>query len=212
VDVLELRLFWNLGLLRQPDTEYQYFPLDLPPPRSPMRIIDGGAFIGDSLQCFLSHNHQIEAVAAFEPDPVNFRRLCQFAQQNREAIPFPIMFPCGLADETIMQRFSSDGGTTSRLTDDGDSLIQLISIDEAIPSFDPTLIKLDVEGAEIAALKGAAKTIRRSQPDLAVCVYHSADHLWRVPLLMHEFVPKHQLALRYHQFNGFEVVAYAFRN
>lgn len=211
-DLLDLRLTWNLELLREPDTAYQYFPVDLPPPRTPMRLIDGGAFVGDSLQCFLAHNLKIAAVAAFEPDPENFRRLCQFAMQNRQAIPFPIMFPCGLADKTMMQRFSSDGGTASRLTDDGDCLVQLVTVDEAIPSFAPTLVKLDVEGAEIAALNGAAETIRHYQPDLAVCVYHLPDHLWRVPLLMHELVPNHRLALRYHQFNDFEVVAYAFRN
>ena len=58
-DLLELRLTWNLELLREPDTEYQYFPLDLPPPRTPMRLIDGGAFIGDSIQCFLNRNYKI---------------------------------------------------------------------------------------------------------------------------------------------------------
>ncbi|MEP6821239.1 MAG: hypothetical protein ABI946_02705 [Chthoniobacterales bacterium] len=51
--------------------------------------------------------------------------------------------------------------------------------------------------------------ISEHQPTLAVCVYHAPEHLWTLPKLMHELDPDAQLALRYHQFNGFDIVAYA---
>jgi FkbM family methyltransferase len=212
LDLLELRLTWNVQLLREPDRKRQYFPAGFPLPAQPMRLVDGGAFDGDSVRSFLDENLKIEAVAAFEPDPVNFRRLCQFTSQHREAIGSTVLFPCGLGDQTAMHSFAAGNGGASSLTGDGNSLIQVVSIDDVIPSFAPTLIKLDIEGAEAAALKGAARTIRSCKPNLAVCVYHSPDHLWTVPLLMHKLLPAHKLALRYHQFNGFDAVAYAFRN
>jgi FkbM family methyltransferase len=212
IDLLELRLTWNLELLRQPDTEYQYFPRDLPSPRTPMRLIDGGAFVGDSMQCFLNHNLKIEAVAAFEPDAANFRRLREFANRHRDEICSAVLFPCGVSDQMAMLKFLTGRGAGSNLSDEGNEIIQVVTIDDVIPSFAPTLIKLDVEGAELAALNGAAETIRRYEPDLAICVYHLPDHLWKVPLLMHELAPNHHLALRYHQFNDFDVVAYAFRH
>jgi hypothetical protein len=39
----------------------------------------------------------------------------------------------------------------------------------------PTLIKLDVEGAEVEALNGAARLIREHRPKLAICAYHKSD-------------------------------------
>lgn len=97
----------------------------------------------------------------------------------------------------------------SVITPEGSLHIQVVALDDVLPSFNPTLIKLDIEGAEPAALRGAAGTIRRNQPKLAVSVYHEPDHLWKIPVLMRELLPTHPLALRYHQFNGFDVVAYA---
>ena len=93
----------------------------------------------------------------------------------------------------------------------GESSIQVVAIDDVLPTFAPTFIKLDVEGAEPAALRGARRTIERHCPDVAVCVYHAASHLWEVPLLLHDLQPEYSFMLRYHQFNGFDAVAYAFR-
>jgi len=43
---------------------------------------------------------------------------------------------------------------------------------------------MDIEGAELDALKGAENTIRESLPDLAICLYHSPSHLWEIPLFI----------------------------
>ena len=209
VDLVEMRLTGNLQLLREPDCEHQYFPLDLPPIAQPIRLIDGGAFIGDTLQSMLDHNLSFDAVAAFEPDSANFLKLCQFADKHQKQLGARTLLPCGLGEQTAMRAFATGRGGGSSIAKEGDACIQVVALDDALPSFNPTFIKLDIEGAEPAALRGAAKTIRGSRPRLAVSVYHEPDHLWTIPLLMHELSPAQTLALRYHQFNGFDVVAYA---
>ena len=210
VDLIELRLTGNLQLLRDPDQKHQYFPLDLPSIPQPIRMVDGGAYVGDTLQSLLDQHFGFEAVAAFEPDPENFRQLCQFSDRHQQQLGMRTVLPCGLGSHTAMCTFATGRGSGSFLTNEGNAHIQVVALDDVLPSFSPTFIKLDIEGAEPAALRGAAKMIRSSQPRLAVCVYHEPDHLWMIPLLMHELVPTHALALRYHQFNGLEVVAYAF--
>jgi hypothetical protein len=51
-----------------------------------------------------------------------------------------------------------------------------------VPDGRATFVKFDIEGAEPGALRGAAETIARNRPILAVCVYHVQDHLWTLPL------------------------------
>jgi len=209
VDLIELRLTGNLQLLRDPDQKHQYFPLDLPSIPQPIRMVDGGAYVGDTLQSLLDQHLGFEAVAAFEPDPENFRQLCQFADNHRQLLGMRTLLPCGLGSQTVTCTFAMGKGGGSVIIPEGGLHIQVVALDDVLPSFNPTFIKLDIEGAEPAALCGAAGTIRRSQPKLAVCVYHKPDHLWEIPILMRELLPTHPLALRYHQFNGFDVVAYA---
>jgi FkbM family methyltransferase len=55
-------------------------------------------------------------------------------------------------------------------------------------------IKMDIEGAERQALTGAAHTLRRWQPRLAICAYHLDDD----PTLLPAIVKAAQPAYRYH--------------
>lgn len=207
---LALRLTFDVQCLAQPAQANHYLPGDLPAPQAPMRLVDGGAFDGDTVRAFLAHGVKLEAVAAFEPDPANFRLLSQSLSAAKADISEAILFPCGLGRETAISRFSAGAGAGSSLDQSGETVIQLVALDEVLPTFRPSFIKLDVEGAEPEALRGAAVTIARHQPRLAVCVYHAPDHLWTIPALVRELEPRYRLALRYHQFNGFDVVLYAF--
>ena len=47
------------------------------------------------------------------------------------------------------------------------------------------MIKMDIEGSEVPALKGGAKAIERHKPKLAICVYHKWDDLLTIPRLIH---------------------------
>ena len=174
-----------------------------------MRLIDGGAFTGDSLALFLANGAELEAVAAFEPDPANYKQLCAEIAKSLPRLGEAIAVPCGLGAKTEMLSFRAGAGAASAIGSEGEINIQVVALDDVLPSFAPTFLKLDIEGAEPLALNGAAKLIRRFRPRLAVCVYHEPQHLWTIPRLIREIEPSYRIALRYHQFNGFDVVAYA---
>ncbi|MCE9587115.1 MAG: FkbM family methyltransferase [Verrucomicrobia bacterium] len=208
-DHLAFRLTFDQSLLASPLIETQYAPADLPPPRQPMRLVDGGAFIGDTVDFFLDQGVRIEAVAAFEPDMINFRKLVDASTRYTAEGIETLLYPCGIGGETGMLRFQSGQGAGSQLTESGDLHVQVMALDDVLPNFKPTLIKLDIEGAEIEALNGARRTIQQGMPDLAVCVYHTPTHLWEIPQLIRKLFPAYRLSLRAHRFNGFDTVLYA---
>ena len=87
--------------------------------------------------------------------------------------------------------------------------MECASLDETLACERPTYIKMDIEGAEMDALAGAAATLARHAPTLAICSYHVQDHLWRVPGRINELMPDARLLLRTHCVDGFDLVCYA---
>jgi hypothetical protein len=57
---------------------------------------------------------------------------------------------------------------------------------------------MDIENMEVYALKGGRNLIRQHKPKLAISAYHSLEHIWQVPLLIHEIEPDYRLYLRHH--------------
>jgi FkbM family methyltransferase len=91
------------------------------------------------------------------------------------------------------------------------SYIEVVSIDEFFKSEGdfPDFIKMDIEGSEIEALKGARDTISIQAPRLAISIYHKASDLWEIPLLIKNLNPKYKLFIGHHSFFWAESVVYA---
>jgi FkbM family methyltransferase len=58
--------------------------------------------------------------------------------------------------------------STGKVADSGGQAIELITIDSLVTHHPVTVIKLDVEGHEVQALKGAADTLEATRPTLFV--------------------------------------------
>ena len=75
--------------------------------------------------------------------------------------------------------------------------IEVCSIDNVIDD-KVTFIKMDIEGSELEALKGAEKTVRSHKPKLAICLYHKIEDFWEIPLYINEIVPEYKLYAAHH--------------
>lgn len=204
--ILRFRFTGDYTALPLPDETGQYFPDDLPPWSYPLRLIDCGAFDGDTLRQAVSLGHELEAVAAFEPDPANYGRLTSNSSDVAKEIT---LWPCGVSSHTGQFRFAAGHGGGSAISQSGGALVQCVALDDALPTFQPNLIKMDIEGAEVAALLGARAIITRNRPGLAICLYHKPQHLWQIPLLIRDWNLNYRLYLRIHRYNGFDLVMYA---
>ena len=115
-------------------------------------------------------------------------------------------FAAGERRETLT--FDATGTVTSSLGA-GTSTVEAAPLDELLAESRPTFIKMDIEGAEPSALRGAAALIRRNSPVLAVCLYHAQEHLWELPQFIHTLNPDYDLFLRRYSDECWELVCYA---
>ena len=191
----------------QPD---QYFAADVPSWKTPIRMIDCGAFTGDTIQWAVEHSIELEAVAAFEPQAENYRQLTMYAKGNLSKLN-PLLIPCGVLDRTRQVKFQPDEMvlSSSHVSDEGTITIQCVSIDECLPGFAPNLIKMDTEGCERDALLGAKSTIEKYRPGLAITGYHKPADLWQLPALINNIEPNYKFYMRAHAEHCFETVIYA---
>lgn len=203
--VIEFRLSGDYACLPAPALHDQYHPADLPRWPERLRFIDGGAFTGDTLLQLEAAGYAFDAIAAFEPDLGNFRQLVR----NSARFGTAISLPCGLAECTKRIGFTEGMGGGSHIDSSAAEQITCVALDEALPGFQPNLIKLDVEGAELQALEGAARTIARYRPALAISLYHHPEHLWRIPLLIDSWKLGYRFHLRGHAQSSFDLVLYA---
>jgi len=104
-------------------------------------------------------------VYIFEPDTVNARHVENNIALNR--LNNAALVKGAVADKTGQLRFKEHrGGEAGNLTGgDGDRLIDVYALDDFIKEkgIKPTLIKLDVEGAEYAALTGLKEYLKQAE-------------------------------------------------
>jgi hypothetical protein len=67
---------------------------------------------------------------------------------------------------------------------------------------------MDIEGAELEALKGARETIEKYHPGLAISVYHKPEDIWVIPQWINE-IGGYDFYLRPHAHSTFDTVCYA---
>ncbi len=99
---------------------------------------------------------------------------------------------------------------SSCLTQNGKFSVRVSRLDDMLDTEEGcTFIKMDIEGAELQALRGAESTIRQESPKLAICVYHKNDDLLTIPRYLHSINPRYSFYLRAHESKSGEVVLYA---
>ena len=193
------------------DPQDQYFPSDIVELDESEFFIDCGAYTGDTLWNFLQVTHgMFKGYVAIEPDPTNYVWLCEKVGTLPIHISDRVKTLCVATGESEgRSRFASGGTLGAGFSSSGDIEVEVISIDSLTIDDPISSIKMDVEGAELETLKGSRNVIREHTPKLAVCIYHSPDDLWRIPLYLKEMDNKAGLFSRIHECDGFDVVAYS---
>ena len=168
--------------------------------------VDGGSYDGDTIRTFIDRvGGRFNEIYAFEPDPATFTKL----KANFRDEPRVHPIHAGLHSHTGGLRFRDDATRGAIFTDDGQTEMPVITIDDVLGDRPLTYVKMNIEGAEIEALRGGRNAIRRWTPRLAISAYHRPSDLWRIPQLVLELNPDYALYLRQHDGGIIETVLYA---
>lgn len=165
-------------------------------------FVDVGAFDGFTSLEFMRRYPEYRAVEVFEPDPVNFRH-CSSALAGRPRVR---LHQLGASDKAAMLSFAANG-STSALSSVGSICVRVEKLDE-LPMGRPTFIKMDIEGAELDALRGAQNLIANNRPRLAICAYHRPSDLWRIPRFVLDCCSNYDLYMRHYTECIYETVIF----
>lgn len=172
------------------------------------RLLDAGAHHGQLIARYASTRPgDLAQVWAVEPDAANRQALeswCAGAppelRSNIEVHDF------ALGRRSGQRCFVSDQGYASRLWAQGRHLVPVRALDE-LP-WDPTFIKLHLEGGEWRALQGGTNMLRACAPLIALTVYHRRDGLQHTAHWLMKLLPDYQWRFRLHGWIGTAAVIY----
>ena len=194
----EVFLGFILGNVSSKLNDYVYDPmpqyfLDGFMPRAGDILIDGGAFDGSSGATFKKYGCE---VYAFELDATNFST----AYERGKSEGFTVE-NFGLGEYSHEMKYLSESYGSS-INNNGSLTAQIISLDEYVveknlPRID--FIKLDVEGSEMDTLKGAALSIARWKPRLAISAYHHLPDVYIIYEFLKKIRPDYEFAFRHYR-------------
>ena len=202
----------DVGKLDELQTDGQYFN-ELTRNCEVQYLVDCGAYVGDTVEAAVSfYKERVKGIISFEPDENNIRRLKERVQKLGFADDRLYLIPKGSWSGRATLHFASDNSSSS-ISEDGDLVIEVDSVDHVVDSLNKPIgfLKIDVEGSEKETLRGAAGTIQKYHPLLAVCVYHRPEDLYELPETICELSKEHpyHFYLRYHGPDLRELVLYA---
>ena len=160
---------------------------------------DLGAYNGDTIREFLQlTNNKYNRIFAAEPDKRNYKQLSAYLEAS--GLSDIKIFERAIWKETAELSFSDSGGRQSTLLTGQRHIVQAVDIDTLLEDERVTYIKMDVEGAEMEALKGGKEQIKRNKPKLFIAAYHHDADIFLLPLFMWQLVPEYKVYLRKHPY------------
>lgn len=190
----------------------QYFPEDIILLTDSNNIVDCGAYRGDTLEEFDKlTGGEYGHYYAFELDHSNYVKLQEKAQSLDRGDKITC-FPYGVwsEDNDISYGMMASADSISIYNPRGAQKAHVVSLDKQLNGLMIDFIKMDIEGAEMEALKGCNEIIKGQHPVVAVCVYHRIEDMWEVPLYLKELCSEYKIYMRHHaKYDLTETVCYA---
>ncbi len=174
-------------------------------------VIDGGSCTGDTIAVFRGAVGPDGHVYGFDPVRVHLD-VCNM-NTGRPGYENTTIFPFGVSDRNIdAQPVEMTTYQPGYHPMPNDGPVPLRRLDDLVMSGDIDRIdflKLDVEGSELAALRGAVSSLHRFRPKLALSIYHRPNDFFEICDFVHDLGLEYKFYLGHYTIHDEETVLYA---
>lgn len=177
-------------------------------------VVSVGAYYGETSIWFSDRVGDEGKVYAFEASDINYNIAKNNLMKNN--IKNVILENICLWKDKSLVNFEQNYGSSMISTCKKNSIqlytdtIDNYCHDNEISQID--YLKMDIEGAELSVLLGAADTIKNSHPALAICCYHSPSDYVKIPFYIKELVPNYDIYISHKRDDFYETVIFAIVN
>lgn len=191
----------------------QYFDLDILHNVSDEIFVDVGTYYGetilDFIKCFGEDSYKKIYGYEITPAVVEKAKKSLSNFHNIEILNKAV----GESTGKVFLKENSVSNSANQVEYDGKIEIDKISLDEDIQS-NISMIKMDIEGGEIDAIKGCEKHIRNDCPKLMISAYHSNSDFVVIPKIIESIRNDYKFYFRYYGGNLYatELVLYCIKN
>jgi FkbM family methyltransferase len=176
-------------------------------------LIDAGGCFGDTALEFAMTIGDQGHVYTFDPIPKHCAIIRENLAMNPILAPRISVHEVGLAaNERVGKGQSAAEGKINPGATAFDASISTTTIDKfsqngMLPRID--FIKMDIEGSELDALRGAESVIREHIPRLAISLYHRPEDFFAIPLWIDQLNLGYRLFLEHYSIHNEETILYA---
>jgi len=178
-------------------------------------LVDAGAYTGELLRGIIAAGLNVSKWYCFEVEQSNYEKLKNNIEKNK--LPSGMECICenhGLWSEQKELMVISQGVASKVVEEEGQAnsyrKCKMETIDEYFKNIKIDMVKMDIEGAEMEALTGAVKTIKRDTPLLAISIYHYIEDYYRIlQFIMKIAGGKYNYYIRQHAMIYGETILYA---
>jgi FkbM family methyltransferase len=159
-------------------------------------VLDVGTHLGVFTRLALRAN--VARVIAIEADPTNARCLRKTFAQEIAASRVTVV-EAAAWDRSGTVTFASNpvrGTLGSAVSDRGTLQVRSVTLDEVVGELGlrrVDYVKMDIEGAERHALRGAGRMLREYAPRLAICTYHNPEDPQLLERIVRAAQPKYRV-------------------
>ncbi len=171
-----------------------YYDLDILSCDETDVMVDLGAYTGDTVLEYINTYGAYRKIYAYEITEKTFEEL----DKNTTGFPDVVLKRKGVGSRAgTMYLDSSKHGAGNKILEEGDEAIEVVTLDEDIKER-ISVIKMDIEGAEKDAIRGAKRHITEEKPRLLISAYHNPEDLFEIPAMIHELRKDYKFYLRFH--------------
>jgi FkbM family methyltransferase len=187
-------------------SSYNFPPLDYP---NRKWVIDAGAAEGYFSIFALQRSPQAQVISV---EPLSLMRkalertLSLYDNNNVSVVSAALADRCGWADMQLDPEHISDSKLTAndaesdlRNSKEITEKVKIITLDQLAEDQAlgmGGLIKMDIEGFEMAALSGSVHLLKRHKPALAIAVYHELDNAHKCADIIRQANPNYDINFR----------------